>query len=552
MRSALSDARLGLDCPGAQDAREARDELLGRIDDHLFARLDHLDAPLLAVVGGSTGAGKSTLVNLIAGERVSPAGVLRPTTRSPVIVCNPVDLAWFKDARILTNIPRSMGPAETDSAGQLHLVPLDSWPSGVALLDSPDIDSIEEANRTLAGQLLGAADLWLFVTTGARYADAVPWNYLRKAKQRGASLALVLNRIPVGATTELAEHLKHLIDEVQLDVAHLFSIEEGALTDPSRAFDAVEPVNQWIRGLARDADERARFVRTTLIGAVAAVPDDVVPVTRGLDEEARCATDELLEPVETAYRGAASRIAEGLVSGSVLRSEVLAQWRSIVGTELARSVRTGLGRARDRVRRVRQGRSAVSSRARDELESNLVSMIVAAADDAALRAATSWRATTAGRRLLERHGPGLERASEGLAERVGAEIRGWRGHLVSLVEEQGKSKRAVARALSLGVNTVGVALMVLVFASSGGMTGGEVVLGGGTAAVSRTFLAAIFGEHAVRELADSARKDLIDRIDRVLRDEAHRYRVQVGQVATDPDVAARLRNGAVRLDGALR
>ena len=51
-----------------------------------------MDAPLLMVVGGSTGAGKSTLVNSLVGADVSPAGVLRPTTRAPVLVCHPADV----------------------------------------------------------------------------------------------------------------------------------------------------------------------------------------------------------------------------------------------------------------------------------------------------------------------------------------------------------------------------------------------------------------------------------------------------------------------------
>ena len=41
------------------------------------------------VVGGSTGAGKSTLVNTLVGAEVSTAGVLRPTTRAPVLACHP-------------------------------------------------------------------------------------------------------------------------------------------------------------------------------------------------------------------------------------------------------------------------------------------------------------------------------------------------------------------------------------------------------------------------------------------------------------------------------
>jgi hypothetical protein len=58
-------------------------------------RLASLDAPLLAVVGGSTGSGKSTLVNSLVGSVVSAPGVLRPTTRSPVLVHHPDDERWF-------------------------------------------------------------------------------------------------------------------------------------------------------------------------------------------------------------------------------------------------------------------------------------------------------------------------------------------------------------------------------------------------------------------------------------------------------------------------
>ena len=69
-------------------------------------------------------------------------------------------------------------------------------PAGLALLDSPDIDSVAAENRALAAQLLAAADFWLFVTTAARYADAVPWELLHAARDRGTALAVVLNRVP--------------------------------------------------------------------------------------------------------------------------------------------------------------------------------------------------------------------------------------------------------------------------------------------------------------------------------------------------------------------
>ena len=88
-----------------------RDELAGQIDDYLLPRLRQMDAPLLMVVGGSTGAGKSTLVNSLVGAEVSAAGVLRPTTRAPVLVCHPADSRWFEDDRILPGLARTTGRA---------------------------------------------------------------------------------------------------------------------------------------------------------------------------------------------------------------------------------------------------------------------------------------------------------------------------------------------------------------------------------------------------------------------------------------------------------
>ena len=71
-------------------------------------RLRDIDAPVLAVVGGSTGAGKSTLVNSLVGVEVTRAGVLRPTTRSPVLVHHPDAVRWFEDDRVLGSLARSV------------------------------------------------------------------------------------------------------------------------------------------------------------------------------------------------------------------------------------------------------------------------------------------------------------------------------------------------------------------------------------------------------------------------------------------------------------
>ncbi|MBO0870966.1 MAG: dynamin family protein, partial [Micromonosporaceae bacterium] len=83
--------RYPLAVPSAAAATQASRRLAGQIDDYLFARASRMDAPMLVVVGGPTGAGKSTLVNSLVRAPVTPAGVLRPTTRAPVLVSNPAD-----------------------------------------------------------------------------------------------------------------------------------------------------------------------------------------------------------------------------------------------------------------------------------------------------------------------------------------------------------------------------------------------------------------------------------------------------------------------------
>jgi hypothetical protein len=56
VRDRAAALRLGLEVPGADAARRSRDEVVRQTDDYLLPRLGRLDAPLLAVVGGSTGA----------------------------------------------------------------------------------------------------------------------------------------------------------------------------------------------------------------------------------------------------------------------------------------------------------------------------------------------------------------------------------------------------------------------------------------------------------------------------------------------------------------
>jgi len=512
---------LGLDVPGVDEARRQRSEVEDQMSDYVIPRLVQLDAPLLTVVGGSTGAGKSTLVNSLVGERVTESGVLRPTTRSPVLVHNPADREWFLPDRILPDLPRTN--VATNDTYALRLASSRRVPQGLAILDAPDVDSIDQGNRELAAQLLAAADLWLFVTSAARYADQVPWDYLRVAAERSTSVAVVLDRTPADAVVEVRGHLARMMTSRGLSDSPLFTVPESGLdADGLLPRQAVAPIVTWLHDLAGDTDARQLVVSQTIDGAIrhnVMRTHDIVDAMDGQLEAAAA----LHRDVENVYREAVESIVRQSADGTLLRGEVLGRWQDFVGTgEILRSVEEKVSRIRDRVMDGVTGKRTRSSEVSDAIESGLQMLLVENAEAAAEAAARSWSSVQAGRTLLA-DTRGLERASREFRTKAERTVRDWQQAILEIVRTEGADKRMTARFLAFGVNGIGVVLMVVLFSQTAGLTGGEAGIAGGTALIGQKLLEAIFGDQAVRELVKKAHDDLEVRVKILLDGEKQRF-----------------------------
>ncbi|MEU4392847.1 AAA family ATPase [Kribbella sp. NPDC023855] len=547
LRGALAASQLPLDVVGADEARQQQKSMLDQLDDYILPRLVQLEAPVLAVVGGSTGAGKSTLVNSLIGQVVSEPGVLRPTTRSPVLIHHPADAEWFVGDRVLPGMARSSGdrPGGTEDPGQIRLVAADTIPPGLAILDAPDIDSVVEANRELATQLLAAADLWLFVTTAARYADAVPWEFLQSASDRSTAVAVVLDRAPADTIDDITGHLAQMLLERGLGDSPLFSIKETVVdSNGMLASEVVASIKDWLIDLAADSEARSAVVRRTLQGAVTAMTKKTPAFAKAVRAQADTVV-ELRSTAETAYERAVKDIALAIQDGTMLRGEVLARWQEFVGTgELLKGLQTNVGRLRDKVRTAVVGKPAPTRDLKDAVESGLESLMREHAEAAAERAEEAWQSTAPGRQLLAAGDRDMGRMSKEFPAEAARAVREWQGHVLELVRQEGADKRSTARILAYGVNGLGLALMMVIFASTAGITGAEFGVGAGTAVVAQKLLEAVFGDQAVRSLAAKARDDLDARVHTLMDAEFARYLAVLDQHPVDPDAPRQLTEAA--------
>src|SRR5262245_8144647 len=400
LRDAVTRTQLLLDFPGIGTARAERQQLISQVEDYLLPRLRQSGAPVLISMVGSTGAGKSTLLNSIAGRQVSATGIRRPTTNSPVLACHADDVGWFAENVFLPTLPRvrQQGLVMPGRDGLLVLATSSGMPPGIALLDTPDIDSVVAAHRQFARQFLDASDLWLFVTTARRYADAVVWELLRDARDRGASLGIVLSRVPPAAIQQLTSHFGAMLDANGLGDVPRFVVPETTVTDAQLPPEVSAPVRSWLEETSGRDDRRISILTQTMSGVL----DSFDARVQALAAQAQTQLDlsaELRSAADAAYAAALAEHDEAIRSGSLLRGEVVARWQEFVGTgDLARTLEPRKGKRGQRKRHgaVPARAQALKSALRQSIEALTTSLADRAAEDAMER----WQSSPAGAGLL--------------------------------------------------------------------------------------------------------------------------------------------------------
>ncbi len=517
----------------------AADARARQLHDHLEGfvrpRVADIDAPLMILLLGPTGAGKSSLLNTIAAAEVSETGVLRPTTRDAVLYASEVDAKRILGSGRLSGVARE----------RLKQAEAPATSDGVAVIDAPDIDSVERDNRDLADVLVESSDFCVFVTTATRYADLVPWEVLRRVRERGLPIVVVLNRLPADAddrNTVIAD-ARRLIDEVS-GAADLVAIGEGDVDSrvSGLAREKARPLLDRISRFAAQSGERRAVATQALAGALKGLSPLVHGIADDLEHQAIDA-DALRRIAVSNYAEELGSLNRALQGGLILREEVLRRWNEFVGADqVARFISSGIGRIRALLLTAFRGTPAAPVTVVEaEMTTTLQALALRHATEAARRTAVAWSERSQSAALVASD-PSLWSASEGFAPATQHGLEEWMQTIVDDVRAHAGRKRAVAIVAALGVNVVSVAVMLGVFLHTAGLTGAELGIAAGTGVVNQKLLEAIFGEGAMAELIGNARTRLEALLTSLFEVERERFDALVPAPAGLRELARELRS----------
>ena len=569
---------LVFDIAGTEEVTAERAKLLSQIDDYLLPRVRQSAAPLLVALVGSTGAGKSTLVNSVVGTQVSLTGVRRPTTNSPVLACHPDDIHWFAENMFLPTLPRvrQEGLARPGRDGLLVLAASEGMTKGIALLDTPDIDSVVRAHYDFAYQFLDASDLWLFITSASRYADAPVWELLQHARDRGAALGVVLSRVPPSHRTELVAHFNAMLDANGIQAENRFVIPETGIVDGFLPDDIFQPIRDWLNDTAQHADRRVAVLSRTMAGMLDTFKTRVPRLAAHMDGQVVLVT-RLRREAENAYASALADFDQGTHGGRLLAGEVLARWQDYTASgDLSAALRGKRNAMRRGGKRARTDATTTRFAALETaLRAALQSLVVSVADRAAEQVARVWRDNPGGAQLLaeaeasrvrderakrefesafgtvSEDPPGAadakqgayDRSSPDLPLRVSRAVSAWQDQLMRLVQADVARRLGTSAVHDIAPVSVVTLVALLGAPSSVGAFAPaprESAQEGkdGIGEVPREVLASVIGDTETGELIMRARHDLRQRVALLLDEEMLRFSEVIDAAGSVDAVAA--------------
>ncbi len=148
------------DCPDWDSGHRCR-ALIQRLMDRVENLRFRLESPLVVATFGGTGTGKSSLVNALIGEEVTPAGRQRPTTKTPVLLLHPdmeIEVLGLNLDHFL--LKRVSAPVLKD----------------IVVIDCPDPDTSETAstgsNLALLREIAPHCDVLIYTSTQQKYRSA--------------------------------------------------------------------------------------------------------------------------------------------------------------------------------------------------------------------------------------------------------------------------------------------------------------------------------------------------------------------------------------------
>lgn len=241
-----------------------RDAVVSIIRNHLIPRLQSPRAPLNIVFAGPTGSGKSTLINSVVGRPVSESGYLRPTTTLPLAYTRAENAEAFRLDGVIFDVVVGASPI-------LH---------SISLIDTPDLDSMNQENRRRALDAISRADLVVFVSSALRYADLVPWEVLQEVANRSVPIIYVINRVSsdtAGVVTDFRRRLRRHRMSLQVERVEEHRAVGGDLLPPAS-------IRRLRRAIISAAESERGEFPNRLDSALVYVKTKLEVIARGLSD----------------------------------------------------------------------------------------------------------------------------------------------------------------------------------------------------------------------------------------------------------------------------